>query len=102
MSQEESVNNDHWLGKAVYAAAGQHKQGFIEAFMKANPGYKSAPEEIKKREAADWNDVSWKQMKLPQNFEKAGLNIDGLVWFRKTIDVPGMLVEKRVAFTWAC
>ena len=95
MSQEESVNNDHWLGKAVYAAAGQHKQGFIDAFMKANPGYKSTPEEIKKREAADWNDVSWKQMKLPQNFEKAGLNIDGLVWFRKTIEIPRNAVGKK-------
>ncbi|HET6538840.1 MAG TPA: PVC-type heme-binding CxxCH protein, partial [Chryseolinea sp.] len=95
MSQEESVNNDHWLGKAVYAAAGQHKQGFIDAFMKANPGYKSTPEEVKKREAADWNDVSWKQMKLPQNFEKAGLNIDGLVWFRKTIDVARNAAGKK-------
>ena len=95
MSQEESVNNDHWLGKAVYAAAGQHKQGFIDAFMKVNPGYKSTPEEIKKREAADWNDISWKQMELPQNFEKAGLNIDGLVWFRKTIDVPRNAAGKK-------
>ena len=34
-------------------------------------------------------------MKLPQNFEKAGLNIDGLVWFRKTIDVPRNAVGKK-------
>ena len=34
-------------------------------------------------------------MKLPQNFEKAGLNIDGLVWFRKTIDIPRNAAGKK-------
>jgi putative membrane-bound dehydrogenase-like protein len=99
MSLEEDVNNDHWLGKAVYAAAWQHKTGFAEAFLKANPGYKNTPEEIKRREARDWNDESWKQMSLPQNFEKGGLNIDGLVWFRRSIDVPGNAAGKKAVLS---
>jgi sialate O-acetylesterase len=35
-----------------------------------------------------YNDAKWKTMKLPQGWEKAGLNVDGVVWFRKTIEVP--------------
>lgn len=37
----------------------------------------------------DFDDSQWKTMALPQQWEKAGLeNIDGVVWFRKTIDLP--------------
>lgn len=32
--------------------------------------------------------AEWKEMTLPKNWEKAGLNIDGVVWFRRTIDIP--------------
>ncbi len=30
----------------------------------------------------------WKEMELPQYWEATGLNIDGAVWFRKTIKIP--------------
>lgn len=36
----------------------------------------------------DFDDSKWQAMKLPQTWEKAGLNKDGVVWFRKTINVP--------------
>lgn len=37
----------------------------------------------------EFDDSKWKTMKLPQMWEKAGLpNKDGVVWFRKTIDLP--------------
>lgn len=36
----------------------------------------------------DFDDSKWKIMKLPQTWEKAGLDKDGVVWFRKTIDLP--------------
>lgn len=37
----------------------------------------------------DFDDSKWKTMKLPQAWEKAGLpDKDGVVWFRKTIDLP--------------
>lgn len=35
--------------------------------------------------AAEFNDNSWKTMNLPQLWESAGLNMDGVVWFRKEI-----------------
>ncbi|WP_276371070.1 PVC-type heme-binding CxxCH protein [Chryseolinea sp. H1M3-3] len=99
MSLEESVNADHWLAKAVYASAGQHNKGFMDAFMKANPGYKIEAEEIKKREAVEWDDASWKPMDLPQNFEKAGLNIDGMVWFRHTVELPANAAGKKATLS---
>lgn len=34
---------------------------------------------------AGFNDASWKTMNLPQLWESAGLNMDGVVWFRKEI-----------------
>jgi len=39
-------------------------------------------------ESADINDASWKTMRLPVLWEKAGLPaFDGIVWFRKTVDL---------------
>jgi sialate O-acetylesterase len=32
--------------------------------------------------------TDWQQMTLPQQWEAAGLNIDGAVWFRREVDVP--------------
>src|SRR6185436_11428981 len=32
--------------------------------------------------------ADWKEMKLPQFIETAGLAIDGAIWFRKEIDLP--------------
>ncbi|MFK7790125.1 MAG: sialate O-acetylesterase [Phycisphaeraceae bacterium] len=38
---------------------------------------------------SDFDDKQWKTMKLPQTWEKGGLpDKDGVVWFRKTIDLP--------------
>lgn len=36
----------------------------------------------------DFDDSKWQTMKLPQTWEKAGLDKDGVIWFRKTINVP--------------
>ena len=46
------------------------------------------------KEKLDWgkpdlDDSKWKTMKLPQNWEGAGLpNFDGVVWFRRTVEIP--------------
>ena len=38
---------------------------------------------------ADFDDSGWAEMELPVLWEQGGLaNFDGLVWFRKTVDVP--------------
>ena len=87
LSLEESIKSDEWLSKAVYAAANQHKKGFIDSFLAAHPDYLQKKTSEKKREAANLDDATWKSMELPQYIEKAGLNIDGVIWFRKTINL---------------
>jgi len=39
-------------------------------------------------EKPDFDDTAWLEMVLPQNWEKTGLNHDGVVWFRKTFEIP--------------
>jgi uncharacterized protein len=95
LSLDENVKNDEWLSKAVYAAATQHRKGFLDAFLAANPDYKEQKSNEKKREATDYDDSSWKQMELPQYIETAGLNIDGVIWFRKVIDLPASAGNKK-------
>jgi sialate O-acetylesterase len=44
-----------------------------------------------------FDDIAWKTMLLPNQWEKAGLpNFDGMVWFRKTIILPPEWVGKEV------
>jgi sialate O-acetylesterase len=42
----------------------------------------------------DLTDDGWKTMRLPQLWESAGLSIDGVVWFRKEVDVPAAWAGK--------
>jgi putative membrane-bound dehydrogenase-like protein len=95
LSEEESVKNDEWLSKAVYVAANQHRKGFLDAFLAAHPTYDRSKAIQKKREATDFDDAAWKEMELPQFMESAGLNIDGVVWFRKVINVPASAGGKK-------
>jgi uncharacterized protein len=95
LSLDESVKNDEWLSKGVYAAATQHRKGFLDAFLAANPNYDEQKANEKRREATDHDDTSWKQMELPQYIETAGLNIDGVIWFRKVIDLPASVSNKK-------
>ena len=89
LSKEESIKNDAWLSKAVYAAASKHSKGFMAAYLEVNPDYKGEQGTIvQQREKPNIDDSQWKMMELPQYMEKGGLNIDGVVWFRKAIDLP--------------
>ena len=94
ISNDENVRADNWLAKAVYVAASRHHKGFTEAFLKANPGF-SAGKVVTQRELGTYNDSGWKSMTLPQSIERAGLEIDGVVWFRKTINVPATAKGKK-------
>jgi azurin len=69
LSLEEEVKKDEWLSKAVYAAATQHRKGFLDAFIAANPNYNEQKANEKKREAKDYDDTAWKQMEIPQYME---------------------------------
>jgi sialate O-acetylesterase len=45
----------------------------------------------------DLNDDSWKKMSLPGNWEARGLkDLDGIVWFRKTIEIPAAWAGKDI------
>ncbi len=54
-------------------------------------------------EAASWaavglDDNDWDSMRVPQNWEKAGYqDLDGIVWLRKTIDVPASWAGRELA-----
>ncbi|NIA28282.1 MAG: 9-O-acetylesterase [Actinobacteria bacterium] len=39
-------------------------------------------------EKLNYNTKNWHKMKLPTLWETAGLEVDGVVWFRKEIDIP--------------
>ncbi len=95
ISTEENVKNDEWLSKAVYAVAHQHRKGFLNKFLAANPDYDKQKAGELKRELPSVNDNAWKEMKLPQYMEAAGLTIDGLVWFRKAVELPASAVGKK-------
>jgi len=99
LSLDESVKSDEWLSKAVFAAAGQHKKGFIDAFLAANPTYDPSRSKEKARESIYIDDSSWKSMKVAQYMEKAGLNIDGVVWFRKVIELPASASGKKASIS---
>ena len=45
----------------------------------------------------NFDDSTWKTMSLPGNWELKGLpDVDGIVWFRKTIDVPASWAGKEL------
>lgn len=94
ISNEESLKSDNWLAKAAYIAATRHRNGFMEAFGKAHPDFNAAKKETQ-RELSDFDDRQWQEMKLPQTLEQAGLDIDGVVWFRRTVDVSANTSGKK-------
>lgn len=85
LSTDPVVVADYWLSQAVYVSAGAHAEAFISAFNAAHPEF--SDKKVLHREAATLDDRSWKTMELPQPIERAGENIDGIIWFRKTIDL---------------
>ncbi len=100
LTKEASVKNDNWLSRAVYVAANQHRKGFLTSFLKENPDFDKTHKSLsKKREAVDYDDATWKPMKLPQSIEQAGLNMDGVIWFRRIVNIPGSAVNNRASIS---
>src|SRR5690606_15241877 len=99
LSSEQHVIQDHWLSKAVYAIAGYHRDGFLEAFSKDNPHFLHEKKTDPVRYAAEWNDAAWKEMNIPQHIERAGLNIDGVIWFRRSFDLTASQGGKRATLS---
>jgi sialate O-acetylesterase len=46
--------------------------------------------------AGDATDKSWKKMELPATWESRGLHIDGIVWFKRMVDIPESWSGKTV------
>lgn len=86
LSEEPAVSQDNWLSQAVYVAAGAHAAEFVSAYRKAHPEFNE--NKVAHREEAAYDDRSWKEMDLPQTIENAGENIDGVIWFRRSISLP--------------
>jgi uncharacterized protein len=97
LSTEESIKNDEWLSKAVYAVAHQHGKGFLAAFKAANPDYGGPKVEVSAMpDAPDFDDNAWKTMDLPKYFDQ---NVDGMFWFRKVINLPASAVGKKAVLS---
>lgn len=97
MSQQENVQQDAWLSKAAYLAGSRHREGFMAAFLQANPRYEELQAKkaaMPSREHVAYEDTDWKLMKLPEFFERSGLDIDGIVWFRKNMNVSAQAAGK--------
>ncbi len=97
MSEQPEVEQDAWLSKAVYTAAIKHKDGFMDAYLKAHPQYEAMRAEqasMLSRQDIAYKDSQWKIMALPKFLEQANLDINGVVWFRKTIDLPARVAGK--------
>ncbi|MEJ1237764.1 PVC-type heme-binding CxxCH protein [Chryseolinea sp. T2] len=85
-SVDPIVSKDYWLSQAAYVSAGMHASEFMSAFKSAHPEFDD--KKLLHREAAEFNDQQWKSMELPQPIEKAGEDIDGVIWFRRKVDLP--------------
>ncbi|MEP3208115.1 MAG: PVC-type heme-binding CxxCH protein [Maribacter sp.] len=83
VSKQESITSDNWLSKGLYAAANKHGAGFMKQYAEENPNIKVDTAPQTKRHDIDLDDSNWKTMELPQYIEDAGLDIDGVIWFRR-------------------
>lgn len=86
LSALDRVFSDYWLSQAVYVAAGSHTGSFMDASIRANPALKDR--KVVRRQDVALDDNAWKSMSLPQSIEQAGEDLDGVIWFRKRIDLP--------------
>jgi sialate O-acetylesterase len=60
-------------------------------YMTEDSGNKGEPAGYAKPE---YDVASWKRMRLPQLWESAGLDVDGVIWFRREVEVPASWAGK--------
>ncbi len=75
LQQEYERRREEWASKSVTQDAGN--RGEPEGY--ARPDYAAA---------------GWKRMSLPQFWEAAGLDVDGVIWFRRELEVPAAWAGK--------
>ena len=86
LSGDQEIVNDSWLSKALYAAAASHADGFLTEYARANPDFNPESATSGKRQDPGFDDQDWKTMQLPQHIEEAGLEMDGIIWFRRNFN----------------
>lgn len=99
MSLEEKIRNDKWLSRALYAAATHHRDGFILEYLKENKPHEHHEEVAVAREIFDLNDSQWKDMVLPRYIEDAGLDMDGIIWFRRNFEIDNQTAGKKAVLS---
>lgn len=97
---ETWISNASFFGDAEFASLKNDMPASIDSIVikqeqamqtliKNSQGSLPSAAEARSFAQASYNDINWKIMKLPTNWENAGLpNLDGVVWFRKDIDIP--------------
>src|ERR1044071_2395029 len=60
-------------------------------YMTEDPGNKGEAQGYAKPE---YDAADWKRMRLPQLWESAGLAVDGVIWFRRELEVPAAWAGK--------
>jgi azurin len=99
LSQKPNVAEDIWLSKALYVASAKHSLGFLGEVLSTNPTLDVPKVEKISWEKADFDDAKWKTMALPQYIESAGVNIDGIIWFRKQIQLTAADAGKAASIS---
>ncbi len=98
LSQDNMVQQDEWLSRAVYAVAVQHKDAYVRALYNANAkkvaaGYQDEQVEVD-WSGEDLDDSDWKSIKVPSRWNETGIplftNFDGVIWTRTTFSVDGL------------
>jgi len=84
------TNASSWTPLEAMENDPQHKSA-AERARTEMAEYPAVPVDQGGWEAANFDDSTWKQMDLPQPWEKSGMGmdkLDGVVWFRKVIEIP--------------
>lgn len=87
-----------WTSQPALATLPQ-MENTIERIDAMRPKYGAVADDHTWHEAA-FSDAAWKEMTLPQCWEQAKVNLDdhnGVLWFRKTIDIPAAWAGKQLA-----
>lgn len=69
------------------------KQDYIKAMNAEDPGNKGLELGYAR---PDCDDAGWDLMSMPNYWEHAGLDMDGAVWFRREVTIPGTWADKRL------
>lgn len=97
---ETWTSNESFFGDAEFASLKKDMPASLDSIVKMQEkamqalvqnaqGSLPTAAEAKTFSKADYNDGPWKMMNVPGQWENAGLpNLDGIVWFRKDIEIP--------------